>query len=53
MHGSQRFKCRDCVCVYMPDPLPLGYADEFKREALRLYLDYTDYYEIQECKCTQ
>jgi transposase-like protein len=36
LRGSQRYKCRACTRVYTPDPLPLGYPDETKREAVRL-----------------
>ena len=44
--GSQRFKCRACVRGYTPDPLPLGYGDEVKREAVRLYLEGTNFRRI-------
>jgi transposase-like protein len=44
--GSQRFKCRACVRVYTPDALPLGYGDEVKREAVRLYLEGTNFRRI-------
>ncbi len=46
MRGSQRYKCRECVRVYTPQPLPLGYADEVKREAVRLYLEGTNFRRI-------
>lgn len=42
MRGSQRYKCRHCARVYTPDPLPLGYSDDLKREAVRLYLEGTN-----------
>ena len=44
--GSQRYKCRRCARVYTPDPLPLGYPDETKREAVRLYLEGTNFRRI-------
>jgi transposase-like protein len=44
--GSQRYKCRACQRVYTPEPLPLGYADEVKREAVRLYLEGTNFRRI-------
>ena len=44
--GSQRFKCRACQRVYTPEPLPLGYADAVKREAVRLYLEGTNFRRI-------
>ena len=46
MRGSQRYKCRECVRVYTPQPLPLGYAEEVKREAIRLYLEGTNFRRI-------
>lgn len=36
--GSQRYKSRHCARVYTPDPLPLGYRDEVKRDAVGLSL---------------
>jgi transposase-like protein len=44
--GSRRYKCRACARVYTPEPLPLGYADDVKREAVRLYLEGTDFRRI-------
>jgi transposase-like protein len=46
MRGSQRYKCRHCSRVYTPDPLPLGYSDDLKREAVRLYLEGTNFRRI-------
>jgi transposase-like protein len=46
MRGSQRYKCRACARVYTPDPLPLGYSDDIKREAVRLYLDGMNFRRI-------
>lgn len=40
--GSQRYLCRACARLYTPSPLPLGYADETRREAVRLYLEGTN-----------
>jgi transposase-like protein len=37
--GNQRCKCRARVRFYTPDPKPLGYPEEIKREAVRLYLE--------------
>ena len=37
--GSQRYKCKECQRIYTPDPKPLGYPEETKREAVRLYLE--------------
>jgi transposase-like protein len=44
--GSQRYKCRECQRIYTPEPKPLGYADETKREAVRLYLEGTNFRRI-------
>jgi transposase-like protein len=44
--GSQRYKCRACARIYTPDPKPLGYSDEVKREAVRLYLEGTNFRRI-------
>ncbi len=44
--GSQRYKCRDCQRIYTPDPKPLGYSEETKREAVRLYLEGTNFRRI-------
>jgi transposase len=44
--GSQRYKCRECQRIYTPDPKPLGYPDETKREAVRLYLEGTNFRRI-------
>lgn len=44
--GSQRFKCRECQRVYTPEPKPLGYPEEIKREAVRLYLEGTNFRRI-------
>ena len=41
--GSQRFKCRHCARLYTPDPLPLGYPEQTRREAVRLYLEGTNF----------
>ena len=46
MRGSQRYKCRSCCRVYTPNPQPLGYADEIKREAVRLYLEGINFRRI-------
>jgi transposase-like protein len=44
--GSQRYKCKECQRIYTPDPKPLGYPDERKREAVRLYLEGTNFRRI-------
>ncbi len=38
--------CRHCARAYTPEPLPLGYADDVKREAVRLYLEGTNFRRI-------
>jgi transposase-like protein len=37
--GSQRFQCQLCCRQYTPVPLPLGYDDQTKAMALKLYLE--------------
>jgi transposase-like protein len=44
--GSQRFKCKDCQRIYTPEPKPLGYSAETKREAVRLYLEGANFRRI-------
>jgi transposase-like protein len=44
--GSQRHKCRARRRVYPPRPKPLGYPDDTKREAVRLYLEGTNFRRI-------
>ena len=41
--GSRRYQCRACARVYTPEPLPLGYGADIKREAVRLYLEGTNF----------
>ena len=44
--GSQRYKCRECQRIYTPEPKPLGYPDETRREAVRLYLEGINFRRI-------
>jgi transposase-like protein len=44
--GSQRSKRRESQRIYTPEPKPLGYPDETKREAVRLYLEATNFRRI-------
>lgn len=44
--GSQRYKCKECRRIYTPEPKPLGYPDRTKREAVRLYLEGTNFRRI-------
>ncbi len=37
--GSQRHQCQLCRRTYTPDPLPLGYTDAVREQALKLYLE--------------
>ncbi len=41
--GSRRYKCRECQRIYTPGPKPLGYPEETRREAARLYLKGTNF----------
>lgn len=40
--GSQRYLCRSCARLYTPEPLPLGYPEDVRRQAVRLYLEGTN-----------
>jgi len=44
--GSRRYKCRAYQRFYAPEPLPLGYGDDVKREAVRLYLEGANFRRI-------
>ncbi len=44
--GSQRYRRKECQRIYTPDPKPLGYPEEIKREAVRLYLEGTNFRRI-------
>ncbi len=44
--GSQRYKCKGCQRIYTPEPKPLGYPEETRREAVRLYLEGTNFRRI-------
>jgi transposase-like protein len=44
--GSQRYKCKECQRLYTPEPKPLGYPGQTKREAVRLYLEGTNFRRI-------
>src|ERR1044072_6814706 len=41
--GGQRYRCKECQRIYTPEPKPLGYPEETKREAVRLYLEGTKF----------
>lgn len=45
--GSQRYRCKECQHIYRPEPKPLGYPEETKREAVRLYLEGTNFRRIR------
>lgn len=44
--GSQRYRCKGCQRIYTPEPKPLGYPEETRREAVRLYLEGTNFRRI-------
>ncbi len=37
--GSQRYLCKGCQRKYTPEPLPQGYDEARRREAVRLSID--------------
>ncbi len=44
--GSQRYRCKECQRIYTPEPKPLGYPEGTRREAVRLYLEGTNFRRI-------
>ena len=44
--GSQRFQCKGCARHYTPEPRPNGYPDEVRVQAIRLYLEGTNFRRI-------
>jgi transposase-like protein len=44
--GSQRFQCKGCSRHYTPEPRPNGYPDEVRVQAIRLYLEGTNFRRI-------
>lgn len=37
--GSQRLQCQACRRQYTPEPRPLGYNDQTREQAIKLYLE--------------
>jgi transposase-like protein len=37
--GSQRYLCKGCQRKYTPEPKPLGYEQDVRQQAIRMYLD--------------
>ena len=44
--GSQRFECKSCQRTYTPEPNPLGYTDDVRGEAFRLYIEGNSFRHI-------
>jgi transposase-like protein len=44
--GSQRFQCRECERHYTPDPKLNGYPQAVRQQAVRLYLEGTNFRRI-------
>ncbi len=44
--GSQRYRCKVCQRSSTPEPKSLGYPDQTRREAVRLYLEGTNFRRI-------
>jgi transposase-like protein len=44
--GSQRWKCQNCGRRYTPEPKAHGYPDSLRQQAIRLYVDGTNYRRI-------
>jgi transposase-like protein len=37
--GSQRFRCEQCQRYFTPQPKPMGYDEQLREQAVRLYLE--------------
>jgi transposase-like protein len=44
--GSQRWKCQQCKRRYTPEPNEIGYPEEMRLQALRMYVDGINYRHI-------
>jgi transposase-like protein len=44
--GSQRYQCRECDRHYTPEPRLNGYPEQIKEQAVRLYLEGTNFRRI-------
>lgn len=44
--GSQRFQCCECDRHYTPEPRLNGYPEEVRQQAVRLYLEGTNFRRI-------
>jgi transposase-like protein len=44
--GSQRYQCRECDRHYTPEPKLNGYPEQVKQQAIRLYLEGTNFRRI-------
>lgn len=44
--GSQRYQCRECDGHYTPEPKLNGYPEPIKQQAIRLYLEGTNFRRI-------
>ena len=40
---TQRFRCQNCARYFTPQPKPLGYDPQTRRQAVQLYLEGTSY----------
>lgn len=44
--GSQRYLCKQCQRKYTPNPKVVGYGDELRQQAVRLYVDGMNFRRI-------
>lgn len=44
--GSQRYKCQVCQRKYTPEPKPIGYPDDVRRQAVQMYVDGMNFRRI-------
>src|SRR5437868_449919 len=44
--GTQRYRCQQCQGYFTPQPKPLGYEPQLRRQALQLHLEGTSFRAI-------
>lgn len=44
--GSQRYKCGECGCRYVPEPRAQGYPEAVRQQAVKLFVDGMNYRRI-------
>ena len=44
--STQRYRCQQCQGYFTPQPKPMGYDPQLKKQAVQLYLEGTSYRAI-------